>query len=63
MSDLNPIRFYTAYPTSSIPKPIYHGYKTMVNDNHMKIGITENSFDSRKKSYQKCTDKLTSSNQ
>jgi hypothetical protein len=63
MSDLNPIRFYIVYPTSSILKPIYRGYKTMVNDNHTKAGITENSFDSRKKSYQNFTDKLTSSNQ
>jgi len=44
---------YIAYPTSSLLKSIYRPgkYKTMVNDQHTKVGIAKSSFASRRKVY------------
>ena len=44
---------YIAFPTSRVMKSIYRpkNYKTLVNDQHTKVGITKNSFASRRKSY------------
>ena len=44
---------YIAYPTSPILKSIYRpkNYKTMVNDQHTKVGIAKDSFASRRKGY------------
>ena len=42
---------YIAYPTSFQLKPIYRGYKTMVNSEHTKIGIAQRSFESREYGY------------
>ena len=44
---------YIAYPTTSELKSIYKpkNYKTMVNDQHTKVGIAKDSFNSRSKGY------------
>jgi len=44
---------YIAHPTSSVPKSIYKAkhYKTRVNDQHTKVGITEHSFESSERRY------------
>ena len=44
---------YLAFPTSSMLKSIYpqKHYKTMVNDQHTKIGIPKDSLRARKCSY------------
>lgn len=44
---------YIAYPTSSVPKSIYRAkhYKTQVNDQHTKVGITKRSFESSERRY------------
>jgi hypothetical protein len=44
---------YIAYPTTPELKSIYRpkNYKTMVNDQHTKIGIAKDSFNSRAKGY------------
>jgi len=44
---------YIAFPTSRVMKSIYRpkNYKTMVNEQHTKVGITKNSFKSRRKGY------------
>jgi hypothetical protein len=42
---------YIAYPTSAQFKPIYRGYKTVVNLEHTKIGIAQRSFESREHGY------------
>ena len=42
---------YIAYPTSLQLKPIYRGYKTVVNSEHTKIGIAQRSFESREYGY------------
>ena len=46
------IGIYIAYPTTSELKPIYKGYKTRVNNNHIKVGKCENGFLDREKDYQ-----------
>jgi hypothetical protein len=51
--NMNGVGVYMAYPTTSVLKPIYQGYKAQVNDMHTKVGITEDSFSSRKNSYLK----------
>ena len=51
--DMNETGVYMAYPTTSVLKPVYRGYKAQVNDMHTKVGITEDSFSSRKNSYLK----------
>lgn len=47
---------YMAYPTTDERKPIFRGYKTMVNRNHTKVGITRDSFAQRQKEYLKTFD-------
>ncbi|MEA1051904.1 hypothetical protein U5801_19135 [Lamprobacter modestohalophilus] len=42
---------YIAFPTSPTLKPIYAGYKTLVNNQHTKVGIARDSFMARKQSY------------
>jgi hypothetical protein len=44
---------YIAFPTSRVLKSIYRpkNYKTLVNDQHTKVGITKNSFAQRRKGY------------
>ena len=44
---------YIAYPTTSELKSIYKpkNYKTMVNEQHTKVGIAKDSFNSRGKGY------------
>ena len=42
---------YIAYPTSPVLKPTYHGHKTLVNNEHTKIGITISSFVTRENEY------------
>jgi hypothetical protein len=42
---------YIAYPTSVELKPIYRGYKTIVNSEHTKVGIAQRSFESREHGY------------
>ena len=44
---------YIAYPTTSELKSIYKpkNYKTMVNNQHTKVGIAKDSFNSRSKGY------------
>lgn len=44
---------YIAFPTSRVMKSIYRpkNYKTLVNDQHTKVGITKKSFASRRKGY------------
>lgn len=46
---------YLVYPTSEELESIYKpkGYKTMVSNQHSKLGITQKSFKSRKKCYTK----------
>jgi hypothetical protein len=53
MKPLNPFStgIYIAYPTSPILRPIYRGYKTLVNDQHTKVGIARRSFAEREKNY------------
>ena len=52
--DMNETGVYLAYPTTSVLKPVYRGYKAQVNDMHTKVGITEDSFSSRKNSLISC---------
>lgn len=49
---------YLAFPTSSMLKSIYpqKQYKTMVNDQHTKVGIAEDSLRARKLNYLKTFD-------
>ena len=49
---------YLAFPTSSMLKSIYpkKQHKTMVNDQHTKIGIAKDSLRARKRSYLKTFD-------
>lgn len=44
---------YLAFPTSSMLKSIYpqKQYKTMVNDQHTKVGIAKDSLRARKRNY------------
>ena len=44
---------YIAYPTSPVLKSIYKAgnYKTMVNDQHTKVGKAERSFSDRRDEY------------
>lgn len=49
--DLNATGIYIAYPTTSTLKPIYRGYKTMVNNQHTKVGMAQDSFRSRRNGY------------
>jgi len=44
---------YIAYPTSPELKSIYRpkNYKTKVNNQHTKVGIAKDNFNSRKKDY------------
>lgn len=42
---------YIAYPTSSVFKPIFRGYRTEVNSEHTKVGIAKRSFSSREQGY------------
>ena len=42
---------YIAYPTSAILRPIYRGYTTKVNNQHTKVGIAQDSFSARRRSY------------
>jgi hypothetical protein len=44
---------YIAHPTSAVLKSIYKpkNYKTMVNDEHTKVGIAKHSFLARSKGY------------
>jgi hypothetical protein len=50
------IGIYIAYPTTSELKLIDAGLKTKVNNNHTKIGKTENGFAGREKNYMKTFD-------
>jgi len=45
--------FSIAIPTSAVLKSIYRvqNYKTQVNNEHLKIGITKDSFESRSRCY------------
>ena len=49
----NQTGIYIAIPTSAVLKSIYRAqnYKTEVNNEHLKIGITKDSFQSRSKCY------------
>ena len=49
----NQTGIYIARPTSAVLKSIYRAknYKTKVNKEHLKIGITKDSFQSRSKCY------------
>lgn len=47
----NATGIYLAYPTSPVLKPTYPGHKTLVNDQHTKIGIARNSFIIREDEY------------
>ena len=49
----NQTGIYIAYPTTSELKSIYRtkNYKTMVNNQHTKVGIAKDSFNSRSKGY------------
>ena len=49
----NQTGIYIARPTSAVLKSIYRAknYKTKVNNEHLKIGITKDSFQSRSKCY------------
>jgi hypothetical protein len=42
---------YLAYPTSPALKPIYPGYKTLVNDRHTKVGKVESGFSDGQRRY------------
>ena len=42
---------YLAYSTSTVMKPTYRGHKTMVNDQHTKVGVATKSFLSRENEY------------
>lgn len=42
---------YLAYLTTVEQKPIYPGYKTIVNDRHTKVGIARLSFQNRERQY------------
>jgi hypothetical protein len=42
---------YIAYPTTETKKPIYRGYKTLVNGSNTKVGVARSSFADRQKSY------------
>jgi hypothetical protein len=42
---------YVAYPTSLDLKPVYRGYKTRVNSEDTKVGISRRSFSSREQQY------------
>ena len=42
---------YLAYPTSPVLKFTHPGHKTLVNDQHTKIGIARNSFVARENEY------------
>lgn len=42
---------YIVYPTSLELKPVYRGYKTIVNSEDTKVGIARRSFESREQSY------------
>ena len=50
---MNKTGIYIAIPTSNTLKSIYRAqnYKTQVNNEHLKIGITKDSFQSRSKCY------------
>jgi hypothetical protein len=45
------IGIYMAYPTSPAPKPIYRRLKTVVNDQHTKVGKTRDAFEKRAREY------------
>jgi hypothetical protein len=49
----NQTGIYIAIPTSAVLKSIYRAqnYKTQVNNEHLKIGITKDSFESRSRCY------------
>ncbi len=49
----NQTGIYIAYPTTSELKSIYRpkNYKTLVNDQHTKVGIAKDSFKSRSRGY------------
>lgn len=42
---------YLVYPISHETKPIYRGYKTLVDCHDSKVGITKNSFAAREFQY------------
>jgi Holliday junction resolvase len=45
------IGLYMAYPTTAVLKPIYRKLKTLVNDQHTKVGKTRDSFEKRAREY------------
>lgn len=49
----NATGIYLVYPTSHESKPIYRGYKTLVDCHHTKVGITKNSFAARDFQYRR----------
>lgn len=42
---------YIAYPTTPQLKPTYRGHKTLVNDQHTKVGVATKDFVSREDEY------------
>ena len=48
---------YLAYPTTSVLKQTYRNHKSMVNDQHTKVGITVKSFRERGNEYNRTFDR------
>jgi hypothetical protein len=47
---------YLAYPTTTTLKQTYRNHKSMVNDQHTKVGITVKSFRERSNEYERTFD-------